>query len=107
MRYLDLPTSSEHPLKRELLTRKMMQLCLQTGRSLMLPLETIHLAMWLFHAQILIADYPNFDRFVYLMGCLFLAGKLTENIMEPLNLVKAFRKILKAKKSKIKLAEDS
>lgn len=41
-----------------------------------LPLEVLHMALWVFHAQAKIVTYARFDRFLYACAAILVAMKL-------------------------------
>jgi hypothetical protein len=60
--------------------------------------QSIQLALFIFHAHAKIVTYHRFDRFIYACAAILLAGKLTEQIEYPVDILKCLRSILREKR---------
>lgn len=56
------------------------------------------LSLFIFHAHAKIVTYHRFDRFIYACAAILFAGKLTEQIEFPADILKTCRTILREKK---------
>lgn len=48
---------------------------IEISKNLKLPLEAVHMSLWIFHCQVKILTYHNFDRFAYLCAALLVGTK--------------------------------
>ena len=57
------------------------------------PKKTLltQLALFVFHVHAKIATYPKMDRFIYACAAILFAGKITEQIEYPVDIVKISR----------------
>lgn len=63
--------------------------------------EVAHTALLLFHSQVKIVTYHRFERHIYACGAILVALKLTDNLtLYPVQLVKAYRTILRERRGK-------
>jgi hypothetical protein len=62
------------------------------------PSQIIQIALFIFHAHAKITTYHKFDRFIHACAAILLAGKFTEQLEYPVDILKESRKILRERR---------
>lgn len=62
--------------------------------------QLVQIALFVFHVHAKLTTYHKFDRFVYACAAVLFAGKITEQIEYPMDIVRACRGVLRRKRGK-------